>query len=78
VITLTFECGGCFAKAQGTTWLKREFVSVSGRSHGIGSYRYDTPEDVAPEGWIAFDPYTGCTYCPKCWSEIVTPPSPSP
>lgn len=70
MITLTFSCGGCFAQTEGTRGLRREFESVSGRSYGLGSYRYDIPQDVAPDGWIAFDPYTGCTYCPKCWNEI--------
>ena len=31
----------------------------------------DTIQGVAPEGWVAFDPYTHCTYCPKCWAGIV-------
>ncbi len=74
MITLTFSCGGCFSQAEGTRALLREFESISGRSYGIGSYRYDTPQDVAPDGWIAFDPYTGCTYCPKCWGEIQQEP----
>jgi len=69
-VQVLFECGGCSATAKGTHWLTREFVSVSGRSYGIGSYHYSTPQDVAPDGWIAFDPYTGCCYCPSCWSEI--------
>jgi hypothetical protein len=70
MITINFECGGCFAKTKGISWLKRDFVSVTGKPYGIGTYRYTTPQDVAPEGWIAFDPYTGCCYCPKCWAEI--------
>ena len=71
MIKIIFECGGCDATTE--SWLKREFRSVSGRSWGFGSYHYDTPQDVAPEGWIAFDPYTGCTYCSKCWQEIEQP-----
>lgn len=69
-VKVLFECGGCFVKAEGTTWLERRFVSISGRSHGFGHYEYTKPQDVAPEGWVAFDPYTGCCYCPDCWSEI--------
>ena len=72
MITVNFECGGCLQKAQGTTWLSRRFVSISGKSYGFGHYEYDTPQDVAPEGWVAFDPYTGCCYCPTCWAEIET------
>ena len=71
MITLTFNCGGCNAVEKGTSWLKREFVSVNGKSHGFGSFQMvNTPQDLAPEGWIAFDPVTSCTYCPECWAEI--------
>ena len=34
----------------------------------------DTVQSVTPEGWVAFDPYTHCTYCPKCWAEIELAP----
>ncbi len=70
-IRVVFECGGCDATAEGTTWLKKEFVSFSGRSHGFGrAVPANTVEDVTPEGWVAFDPYTYCTYCPTCWAGI--------
>lgn len=72
MIHVTFECGGCFKKEPGTKWISQHFQSFSGRSYGIGSYVRDTIEDVTPEGWIAFDPYTQCTYCPECWASIVT------
>ena len=52
--TVKFVCSGCDAEAEGTTHLHRR-----------GSI-----QDVAPDGWIAFDPYTGCCYCPKCWKDI--------
>lgn len=68
MIKIQFECGGCDATE--TAHLQRHFHSVTGRSWGIGHYTYDTPQDVAPDGWIAFDPYTGCTYCPACWKSI--------
>jgi len=71
VIRVLFSCDGCHAEAVGTSPLRREFVSVTGRSYGLGSYRpANSIEDVTPEGWIAYDPYTQCTYCPKCWAEI--------
>ena len=70
MITVTFSCCGCDAVAKGTEGLRRQFLSITGRDYGFGSYRYDTAEDVTPEGWIAFDPYTGCTYCPDCWASI--------
>jgi len=70
-VTLVFACCGCPAKAKGVGPLRKEFVSVSGRSCGFGSARWmNTPDDLAPEGWIAADPYTHVTYCPKCWAEI--------
>ena len=72
MIKIIFNCGGCDAIED--AWLKRTFTSITGRRYGIGSYHYDTPQEVAPEGWIAFDLYTGCTYCPSCWAEIQATP----
>lgn len=72
MIDVTFRCGGCDATATGK--LVRRFVSLSGRSWGIGRYHETTAQEAAPEGWVAFDPYTQCTYCPSCWSEIEAGP----
>ena len=69
-VKVKFECGGCFVEADGTAFLRRHFDSINGKGYGFGAYRFDTPQDVAPEGWIAFDPYTGCCYCPECWAGI--------
>ncbi len=69
-VTITLECGGCFAKTEGTAALRREFVSLSGQDHGWGQFRTGTVEDITPDGWVAFDPYTQCTYCPACWAGI--------
>lgn len=68
MIEVTYRCGGCDAKATGQ--LTRRFASFSGRTYGIGTYRETTAQEAAPEGWIAFDPYTQCTYCPTCWQGI--------
>lgn len=69
-VTVKFSCGGCFKEADGTTFLRRNFITGTGKSYGLGYWQNDKPEDVAPEGWVAFDPYTGCCYCPECWGEI--------
>lgn len=70
-VTLTFSCGGCDATAEGTRPLRSEFRSLSGQTHGLGSQvLIDRPGDLAPEGWIGWDPYTGCCYCPACWARI--------
>lgn len=70
-VTVTFHCGGCDAKVEGTKPLRREFRSFSGRGYGFGaSMPSNTVEDVCPEGWMAYDPYTYCTYCPECWASI--------
>ncbi len=69
-VTVNFECGGCFDKAKGIKPLRRRFESFRGRLGGWGTYKTDTVEDVAPEGWVVYDPYTHCCYCPKCWAEI--------
>lgn len=69
-VTVHFSCGGCDAETKGTTFLRRHFDSINGSGYGFGNWRLDTPQDVAPEGWIAFDPYTGACYCPTCWADI--------
>ncbi len=70
-VTVHYECNGCFAKAEGTEPLRMEFVSVSGRSYGVGSAQsMNDARSVAPEGWWAFDPYTYLCYCPKCRAGI--------
>jgi hypothetical protein len=70
-VTVHYECNGCFAKAEGTEPLRVEFMSVSGRSYGIGSFRpANSATSVAPEGWWAFDPYTCLCYCPECRAKI--------
>ena len=70
-VNVQFSCGGCDAKAEGTAPLRRQFVSFSGRSYGFGTVQpVNTIDDVTPEGWVAYDPYTYCCYCPACWAEI--------
>lgn len=74
----TFKCDGCFDEKQSAGWFKRLFISVNGRSWGIGSYQYTQMEELTPEGWVAFDPYTSCCYCPNCWKEITYDKSDTP
>ncbi len=69
-ITVTFNCCGCDATVPGTSYLKSHFESFNGSGYGFGSWKNDTVEDVTPEGWVAFDPYTRACYCPECWAEI--------
>ena len=69
-ISVTFNCDGCKATAAGTKPLRSKFISITGRSHGFGSYKNATADEVAPEGWLAYDPYTRCCYCPDCTDEI--------
>lgn len=71
MIEVIFECGGCFKKASAR--MKRKFISITGKSWGFGSAHTDTIEEITPDGWIAFDPYTYCTYCPECWASIESP-----
>lgn len=77
-VQVTFECDGCFEKAPETKRLSSQFVSVSGRAHGFGSRIVQGVTELTPDGWIAFDPYTGCCYCPLCWQEIFNQPAPAP
>ena len=69
-IDATFRCGGCDASATVSNAIHRRFQSFSGRGHGFGAYRVTPVEDAAPDGWVAFDPYTQVTYCPECWASI--------
>lgn len=74
-VRVVFECNGCDRKVDGTDRLRTEFVSFSGREYGFGSRRWvNAPDSVAPEGWVASDPYTGMCYCPECWASIVGEP----
>ena len=70
-VTVTFSCDGCSKTTPGTTYLGRRFRAFSGRGYGFGTWEHDKAGDVAPEGWVAFDPYTGACYCPDCWDGIV-------
>lgn len=69
-IKIQLECDGCFC----TTELqanRRTFHSFSGKGYGLGVFEYPSLEkSLIPTGWEWCDPYTGCTYCPKCWEEI--------
>ena len=72
MITLTFECGGCFKKEPG---MLRSGIRVHGFAEDV-KFPYMVAksslhmQDYAPEGWIAFDPYTKATYCTECWAQI--------
>jgi len=66
-ITLKISCDGCHTETESKdvrvkierlygNWVKRHIPSI---------------KESMPEGWVSFDPYTGCTYCKKCWSEII-------
>lgn len=67
---LHLKCDGCFAETH-TDRIARRFESFSGRGHGFGvRIKPDIDAAVEPTGWIWSDPYTGCTYCPECWSKI--------
>ena len=72
-VTVTYECGGCFATEK--RLLHRHFRSFDGKGWGFGVYEFDTPQSVAPDGWQVFDAYTGACYCPKCWAEIEDGPA---
>ena len=78
-VTVHYRCGGCSAEADGTKPIRKEFRSFSGRSYGIGFLVFaNSAESVAPEGWVPFDPYTYACYCPECWAEIESTPTPEP
>lgn len=75
-VRLMFECDGCTAKSDGTGRMVRKFQPVAERTEGFDVWRWvASPEELAPEGWIAADPWTSCCYCPKCWQEIMEDPN---
>jgi hypothetical protein len=69
MIKLSFKCGGCFTEEE-VVCPAREFRSLNGRGFGFGHWLYPQIKNLAPAGWMAFDPYTGCTYCQSCWKGI--------
>ena len=64
-----FRCDGCNNEAVGDVFT-RKFESLSGRGYGFGRYEYTDVRHTTPDGWVAFDFATGCTYCPDCLSAI--------
>jgi hypothetical protein len=74
-VTVTLHCGGCEVEAPGLDYLKTGFISLSGQDHGLGGMDLDRLVESllaqTPEGWIMFDPWTYCTYCPTCWASII-------
>lgn len=72
-VVLTYECSGCFETTEVTIpRLGSRFHGINGREHGFGQWVNETVDAEAhvPEGWMAFDPYTRCCYCPKCVESI--------
>ena len=70
-ITVHYKCAGCSAEADGTEPLVEAFIGGPGRCYNFGKYRpVNSVRTVAPDGWIAYDPYTHATYCPTCWKLI--------
>lgn len=72
-IIVSFNCDGCHRAEPGKRALRRHFDSINGKGYGFGYYRFDGVEDVVPNDWISFDPYTGFCYCPECWAQIEAP-----
>jgi hypothetical protein len=75
LVTVTYACGGCGAKAESAGHrVRREFFPLAqGGGGALGLYRVSPMPDVtlaAPSGWVVFDPYTQQTYCAKCWAGI--------
>ena len=73
-IDITYKCGGCCAEAE-VRGVRQTTTQVSALMALIST---PTLRTSAPKGWVAFDPYTGCTYCPDCWTEIEKPTAPAP
>lgn len=71
-VNITLSCDGCHEETGPHRLPHREFRSFDGKGHGFGVWVHPTLEDVPiPEGWLMSDPYSGCTYCPVCWADIM-------
>lgn len=62
-VTITYSCGG---------WRAARWIATAPQicEGGFVTKRAPSIPDLAPEGWMVYDPYTGCTYCPTCWDSI--------
>lgn len=72
-VRIIYRCNGCERE---TSVLAHRSEKVVGQAV-IGGVLCDRVarqrprvEDFAPEGWVAYDPYTSMTYCPFCWAKI--------
>lgn len=68
-VTVHLACNGCDATADSGA-VRRHYLI---RGDRIYAKVQDSIEDVSPEGWVPFDPYTHATYCPTCWASITEP-----
>lgn len=71
-VKITLSCDGCHVETGPHILPHRKFNSFNGKGYGFGVWDHPGIDDVQfPEGWLYSDPYSGCTYCPKCWASIV-------
>lgn len=56
-VVVELHCDGCDAVAKGSRPLNAGAVVPSLLA-------------ACPDGWVMFDSYTYCTYCPGCWAQI--------
>jgi hypothetical protein len=69
-VVVHLKCGGCEAEAD-TKPIRAEYVPLFTNSLFCRTRYPVVTNDLAPEGWVIFDPYTLATYCPECWASIV-------
>jgi len=65
-VTVSFACGGCYATAGPFLYTHQ----YNPPRNGMVKSWLPPIATLAPEGWVAFDPYTNCTYCKECWKGI--------
>lgn len=53
-----FMCDGCGVTASGSASLDRQRWNET---------LSESVQRTAPDGWVAFDPFTRVSYCPACW-----------
>ena len=69
-VSIVLNCDGCEASTQGGS-MYRHLGPRVGHSLYLRPTLEAAFEAAVPDGWVAYDPWTYCTYCPDCWESIV-------
>ena len=71
-IQIFYECGGIDASAQTEKLRVTKRIDLDPKVISTYDDIQTIIERNAPEGWMCFDPWTNCCYCPNCWASILS------